>query len=72
MDLGSEQSWFLGTLCGLGSEGNVKDEVDHRSYEIDTSDGTYRRNRRDSVVSRATRRCAHRFDGGENSSVTQE
>ena len=31
-------------------EATVVDEVDHRSYEIETSDGTYRRNRRDMVL----------------------
>ena len=31
------------------SEATVVDEVDHRSYEIETSEGTYRRNCRDIV-----------------------
>ena len=32
------------------TEATVVDEVDHRSYEVETSDGTYRRNRRDIVL----------------------
>ena len=31
------------------SEATVLDEVNHRSYEVETSEGTYRRNRRDIV-----------------------
>ena len=36
------------------SEATVVDEVDHRSYEIETSEGTYRRNRRAIVPLPAT------------------
>ena len=53
MEPGSYWSWFQETLCGFQTKlrTTVLDKINHRSHEVETSEGTYQRNCWDVVSS---------------------